>query len=391
MFEKRLLALPLTKSFFLFGPRNTGKSTLIKHIFGKEKVFLIDLLNSAQEERYAHNPASFVQEVLALGDDVKHVVIDEVQKLPSLLDSIHQLIEKTNKIFVMTGSSARKLRYGGANLLAGRAFVYNLHPFTSFEIGNDFTLDQALHWGTLPSVIYKMETDEEKADFLRAYTQTYLKEEIWLEQFIRKIEPFRRFLDVAAQCNGEILNISNMARDVGVDDKTIKQYFSILEDTLMGFMLEPYQTSLRKRLSLKPKFYFFDTGVCRALTRMLTVPLRPHSSDYGKAFEHFIILECIRLASYYYSDYRFSYIRTQNDVEIDLVVERPGKKTLFIEIKSGSDVREEKLSSFIHFTKDIENAEFLCISNDPLPKKIQHVLVLPWKEALERYFSKKFS
>ncbi|MBM3611220.1 MAG: ATP-binding protein [Alphaproteobacteria bacterium] len=389
MFEKRLLTLPLTKSFFLFGPRNTGKSTLIRHIFRKEKIFLIDLLNFNQEDRYTRNPDSFAQEVLALSNDVKHVIIDEVQKLPSLLNSIHQLIENTDKIFIMTGSSARKLRYGGANLLAGRAFVYSLHPFTSFEIGEEFTLDHALHWGTLPAIIYKMKTDEEKADFLRAYTQTYLKEEIWLEQYIRKIDPFRKFLEVAAQCNGEILNISNISRDVGVDDKTIKQYFSILEDTLMGFMLEPYQTSLRKRLSLKPKFYFFDTGVCRSLTRMLTVPLRPQSSDYGKAFEHFIILECLRLSSYYYPDYRFSYLRTQNDVEIDLVVERPGEKTLFIEIKSGSDVREEKLSSFIHFTKDIENTECLCISNESLAKKIQHVLVLPWKEALERYFYKK--
>jgi predicted AAA+ superfamily ATPase len=389
MFEKRLLTLPLTRNFFLFGPRNTGKSTLIRHTFNKEKIFLVDLLNSKQEDRYARNPDSFAQEVLALDDDIKYVIVDEVQKLPPLLDSIHQLIEDTDKIFIMTGSSVRKLRYGGANLLAGRAFVYNLHPFTSFEIGNDFNLDHALHWGTLPSVIYKMETEEEKADFLRAYTQTYLKEEIWLEQYVRKIEAFRRFLDVAAQCNGEVLNISKVARDVGVDDKTIKQYFSILEDTLMGFMLKPYHKSLRKRLSQKPKFYFFDTGVCRSLTRMLTVPLRPQSSDYGKTFEHFIILECLRLASYYYPDYRFSYIRTQNDVEVDLVVERPGNKTLFIEIKGGSEIREEKLSSFMHFTKDIEDGEFICISNETLPKKMDHVLVLPWKEALKRYFLKE--
>ncbi len=286
----------------------------------------------------------------------------------------------------MTGSSARKLKYGGANLLAGRAFVYNLYPLTSLEIGKNFDLDQALCWGTLPAILYKMKTDEDKINFLRSYTQSYLKEEIWLEQFIRKVDPFRKFLEVAAQCNGEIINVANIARDVGVDDKTVRQYFSILEDTLMGFRLEPYSTSLRKGLLSKPKFYFFDGGVSRSLTRMLTVPLKKASSDYGKAFEHFVILECIRLANYYYPDYRFSYLRTKNEVEVDLVVERPGKKTLFIEIKSAQEIYPEKLSSFLTFTKDIPHSESICMSQIHQAQKIDHVLVLPWREALQTYF-----
>ena len=389
MFTKRLLQLSHSRNFFLFGARNTGKSTLLRHAFKDSEALWIDLLDPEREERYARNPSSCKQEILALDASTKYVIIDEIQKLPKLLDMVHQLIESTHLIFIMTGSSARKLKHGGANLLAGRAFVYNLHPFTSLEIGPDFCLDQALNWGTLPAILYKMQKDEDKLSFLRAYTQTYLKEEIWLEQFIRKIDPFRKFLEVAAQCNGQIINYANIARDVGVDDKTVRQYFSILEDTLMGFMLEPYATSLRKSLHTKPKFYFFDIGVQRSLTRMLTVPLKKASSDYGQAFEHFIILECLRLANYYYPDYRFSYLRTKNDVEVDLVVERPGEKTLFIEIKSADNVHSLKLSAFAQLMKDMPHSEAICISQEPSAKKVEDILVLPWKDALLQYFVKK--
>lgn len=386
-FIKRLLQLPASRNFFLFGARNTGKSTLLKHIFGDKDCLWLDLLDPELEDRYARKPVSFKQEVLGLDDAVQHVIIDEIQKVPKLLDIVHQLIESTNKTFIMTGSSARKLKHGGANLLAGRAFVYNLFPLTSIEIGKGFDLDSALHWGTLPAVVHKMQNDSEKANFLRAYAQTYLKEEIWVEQFIRKIDPFRKFLEVSAQCNGQILNFKNISDDVGVDDKTIKQYFSILEDTLMGFMLEPYHNSFRKRLHSKPKFYYFDTGVCRALSWMLSVPIKKSTSYYGDIFEHFIILECVRLASYYFPEYRFSYIKTRDDVEIDLVVERPGKKLLCIEIKSTDNIREDKLSSFYNLVKDIPNSEAICISQEPRAKKIGEILVLPWKNALERYFT----
>ena len=382
----RLLQLPLSRSFFLFGARNTGKSTLLKYRLRDENCLWLDLLDPSLEERYSRDPVSFKQEVLALEGDQKYIIIDEIQKLPKLLDLVHQLIESTDKIFIMTGSSARKLRHGGANLLAGRAFVYSLFPFTFIELGDDFDLESALHWGTLPSVIYEMHSETDRIHFLQAYAQTYLKEEIWLEQFIRKIEPFRKFLEVSAQCNGQILNLSNIAKDVGVDDKTIKQYFSILEDTLMGFMLEPFHGSFRKRLHSKSKFYYFDTGVCRALSRLLTVPIKKSTSYYGDVFEHFIILECVRLANYYYPEYRFSYIKTRDDVEVDLVVERPGKKLLCIEIKSSDNVREDKLSSFANLVKDIPNAEALCISQDMRAKKMGDVSVLPWKQALHKYF-----
>ena len=383
----RLLVLPKNKSFFLFGARNTGKSTLLNRIFNKENAFWIDLLNPDEEEKYSRAPSVLASEVLAL-EDKKYVIIDEVQKIPKLLDVIHQLIESTDKIFVMTGSSARKLKYGGANLLAGRAFVYNLYPFTAFEIGKKFKLEEVLRWGSLPSIIYAMKDEEEKIKFLQSYAQTYLKEEIWMEQFIRNINPFRKFLEVSAQCNGKIINYSNISRDVGVDDKTIKQYFSILEDTLVGFFLEPFKNSFRKRLSLKPKFYYFDTGVVRALSRTLSIPLAESTTSYGDAFEHFLILEIMRLANYYQTEFRFSYLRTKDDVEVDLIVERPGKKTLFIEIKSSKNVTQEKLSSFSRITKDFGECEAVCLSQDLYAKKFANISVLPWQEGLKKFFEK---
>ncbi len=226
MFQ-RLLQLPDKRHFFLFGARNTGKSTLVKHMFSNANSRYIDLLDSAQEDRYNKDPNIFANEVDALSDQVKHVIVDEIQKVPRLLDVVQMLMGRTNKHFIMTGSSARKLKYGSANLLAGRAFVYHLFPLSSIEMADEFVLDDALRWGTLPETV-KCETDLERQEFLNAYAHTYLKEEIMVEQLLRKLDPFRKFLEVAAQCNGKILNFSNIARDVGVDDKTIKSYFSIL-------------------------------------------------------------------------------------------------------------------------------------------------------------------
>jgi predicted AAA+ superfamily ATPase len=381
----RSLNLPNNHSLFLFGARNTGKSTLVKETYANSSI-IIDLLKKSTEARFARNPDELYAIVMELPEATTHVIIDEIQKNPKLLDVVHTLMGETKKYFIMTGSSARKLKQGGANLLAGRAFVYHMYPLTHVELGDTFHLDQALHWGTLPE-IFTLDSDDMKKEFLYAYAHTYLKEEIWNEHFIKDLDPFRRFLEIAAQCNGKLINFSNIARDVGISDKTIKSYYSILEDTLIGFFLEPYHTSLRKRLSAQPKFYLFDTGVTRALAFMTDVKLSKRTSAYGDAFEHFIILECIRLSSYHRLHYKFSYLRTQNDVEIDLIVERPGKKLLCIEIKSAEEIHREHISSFITITKNIEKSEAICICNDKYTKKIDHVLVLPWKIALQEYFS----
>lgn len=382
---KRLLKPSTTQHYLLFGARGTGKSTLLKTLESQPHTFFIDLLNPATERRFSKSPESLIQIVHELPDETTTVIIDEVQKVPALLDVVHSLIEEKQKRFILTGSSARKLKYGGANLLAGRAFVYNLYPLSAFEIGDRFNLNEALLFGLLPR-LFELTTNEDKIEFLSAYAHTYLKEEVFAEQLVRLLDPFRRFLEVAAQANGKIVNVSKIARDVGVDDKTVRSYFSVIEDTLLGFFLEPYHSSFRKRLSQKPKFYFFDVGVTRALSHALTVSISAQTSAYGEAFEHFIILESQKLASYFRLDYRFSYLRTKDDAEIDLIVERPGLPLLCIEIKSSEVVDEEDIRSFAKITNDLPACEAVILSNEPIARKVAHVSVLPWREGLMRFF-----
>lgn len=384
----RLLKLPKSQTLFLFGARGTGKSTLLQKLFPSDNCLWLNLLDPEQEERFARNPQELNNVVLALPAKITHVIIDEIQKIPKLLDVVHFLCEKTKKKFVLTGSSARKLKFGGANLLAGRAFVYNLFPFTFLEAKERFNLNAALRWGLLPKVLF-LRVSEEKQRFLQAYANTYLKEEIWGEHFIRRLDPFRRFLEVAAQSNAKIINYANIASDTGVDDKTVKEYFSLLEDTLIGFFLEPFKHSFRKRLSAKPKFYFFDCGVVRALSRLLTVPLVSSTSAYGEVFEHFIILECVKLASYFKSEYRFSYLRTKDDLEVDLVVERPGQLPLFIEIKSSNNVQERDLAQLRLAVRDFKECEAVCFSQDPQAKQFGAIAVIPWRDGVVKYFGDK--
>ena len=381
----RLRSFSNKRSFFLFGPRGTGKSTLLKHRVNQKECFWLDLLDSSIEDRFFRNPNELYSIVKALPAEIKYIIVDEIQKVPKLLDEVHRLIEEMDKIFILTGSSARRLKRGGANLLAGRAFVYHLHAFSCFELKDHFDLEEALHWGTLPR-IFNLDGETEKSEFLRSYADTYLKEEIWNEQVVRKLQPFRRFLEVTAQCNGKIINYANIARDVGVDDKTIKEYFSILEDTMIGFFLEPFHNSFRKRLVGKPKFYFFDPGVVRSLSRRLSVPLAPKTAAYGEAFEHFVLLEFIRLGSYFQPDYRFSFIRTVSDVEVDLVVERPNKPLLCIEIKSAEIIDRMSIRSFIKVTKEIPNCEAIVLSQDRFMKTFDHVTCYPWKQGIEECF-----
>ena len=371
-----------TNSFFLFGARGTGKSTFLRDYFPRnESILWIDLLNPEQEDRYARNPLELAANLDVAPGKIKWVVLDEIQKVPKLLDVVHSKIESSGTRFAMTGSSARKLKRDGTNLLAGRAFVYNLFPLTHRELGEGFNLASALMYGTLPGLL-KFDTGAEKTAFLRAYALTYLKEEIWGEHVIRKLDPFRRFLEIAAQSNGELINFANIARDVSVDIKTVQSYFEILEDTLLGFMLEPYHKSVRKRQRQAPKFYLFDAGVRRALDRTLTVELKPKTYAYGKAFEHLVIAEAVRLNEYHQKDFRFSYLRTKDGAEIDLVVERPGAPTALVEIKSTEQVDDRDTRSLERFAADIPRSEAFILSTDPMAKRIGKVKALPWQQGL---------
>jgi predicted AAA+ superfamily ATPase len=247
-------------------------------------------------------------------------------------------------------------------------------------------LEQALAYGTLP-LIWSKQNPQKRQDYLRSYVKNYLQEEILREQVTRQIEPFKNFLEVAAQMNGEIINFSRISLDVGVSDQTVKSFFQILEDTLVGFLLPSFHRSIRKRQREASKFYFFDCGVVRALSRSLKVPLVRGTSEYGKAFEHFIVLEIFRMCEYLKNDYRLSYLRTKDDAEIDLVIERPGLPDLLLEIKSTSRVQECDIKNLAKFLKDWDKpAEAAVWSMERISKKISGVDCFPWQEGIRRIF-----
>lgn len=318
-------------------------------------------------------------------EDHHHIVIDEIQKVPKLLDIVHDLIENTSKIFVLSGSSARKLKKTSSNLLAGRAFVFNLSALTFEEMGESFDLQMALTWGMLPK-IYQFHKDTQRANYLKSYAHTYLKEEVWAEQFIRELGPFRYFLEVVSQCNGKIINFSKISRDVGVDYKTVENYYSILEDTLLGFFLQSYDGSFRKKISKAPKFYLFDTGVTRALSRMLSVPVREKTNYYGDLFEQFIVCEIKKFINYYKDEYRITYICTKEHQEIDVIVQRPGQETLLIEIKSSNDVQPEQLKALANLKDEIPNSIAICFSRDKNKKAYGDITVWPWRDGIAHFF-----
>ena len=384
---RRIAKLHPQHSFFLFGARGTGKSTLIESKHGSSQHTLwIDLLLYEEEEKFSQNPDNLL--FIINENKYKTVVIDEIQKAPKLLDIVQILMrKKTNIQFIMTGSSARKLKRGSANLLAGRAFQYYLFPISVFELNTKTSMTNILEYGTLPEVLQK-KSNADKIEFLKSYVQTYLKEELISEQLIRNLNPFRNFLHIASQQNGQIINYSSIARDIKADDKTVKNYFSILEDTLLGFVLPPYHKSIRKQQTQAPKFYFFDTGVKRALDKEIGLPLRRGTYAYGRAFEHRVILECFYLNEYFRKDFNFYYINTKDQSEIDLIIERPGKKDVLVEIKSTNNVHKKHIQTLHRFKKDwpCGACEAQVWSEESQAKMIDKVKCLFWKEGLKRLF-----
>lgn len=379
---RRGLELPSERSFFLFGARGTGKSTLLKERFPDNNVLWVDLLIPEQEDLYARNPSRLMQQVEAMRRSASLVVIDEIQKVPALLDVVQNLMSQKNLRFALTGSSARKLKRGSANLLAGRASVAHLFPLMGSELGSAFNLEDALSFGTLPELWASALAESERSEFLRAYAHTYLKEEVWAEHLIRKLEPFRRFLEIAAQQNGEILNYARIGDDVGVDPKTVETYFDILVDTLVGFYLPAYHRSVRKQQRQAPKFFFFDTGVVRALTRTLTQKPVEGTYGFGKLFEHWVILEMQRHIAYQQPDWVLSYLRTKDQAEIEVVIDRPGMPVALVEIKSSSRVSERDLTTLERFLPALSPASAYCLCREPSARKVGSVLVLPWQQGL---------
>ena len=380
----RHINLSKKRSFFLFGARATGKTTLLKSLFSEEEAFILDLLNPRLLEELQAYPERLESYIRPHLKQDKVIIIDEVQRVPALLDVVHQLIQAENAIFGLTGSSARKLRRGSTNMLAGRASVYNLYPLLFNEVGQDFCLHSALEWGTLPELV-TLQEDSERILFLQAYTDTYVQEEIVAEQIIRKLPPFRRFLAAAAQMNGKIINASKIAADINTDPSNVRNYFEVLTDTLLGFKLEAYHTSIRKRQRQNPKFFWFDLGVARSLQKHLGVPVPASTSAYGDMFEAFIITQIRAGLEYQVGQYELSYLLTKDGAEIDVIVERAGQPTLCIEIKSSEVVRREQLRNLQKLSSSMENAIAICIYNGDVPMQIDGIDVLPWREALAEH------
>ena len=376
------------KSAFLFGPRGVGKTVLAQDYLSLVRhAESIDLLSLEVYRRYVAEPGLFRLEIEQRLRDIPAketltVLVDEVQKLPRLLDEVHYLIErhKGQVQFLLTGSSARKLKRSGANLLAGRAWTLKLHPLSSQELVPD--LRKALTIGTLPGIY--QETSSSAKRSLKAYVETYLREEVMQESLVRKIDHFIRLLDVAGQVNGEPLNCTAIARDTGVSVKTVQEYFDILADTLIAFRIDGWSYSVRKQLRQSPKYYFFDCGVLNAVRGELQTELKSSSYRYGKLFETFIVNELSRANDYDESGYRFHYWRTNTGMEVDLVLARgPNDLPRAVEIKSQASPKESDLKGLIAFASENNKANLFCLCQTPRKYTLGPIQVLPWQKGIE--------
>ena len=360
------IKLPPNRSAFLWGPRKTGKTTLLRQQF--PNACWIDLLDYDLFLTLSRQPTRLRQIIDAQSSQT--IVIDEVQKIPHLMDEIHWLIENRDYRFILSGSSARKLKRGKVNLLGGRAWRFELYPFVTRELG-DFDLDKALFSGFLPPHYLSPDSSMD----LKAYVHDYLKEEIQAEALTRNLPAFSRFLKSAAITNGMLLNYSNAARESGVSVKTIREYYQILEDTLIGRQLPPWRKSKKRRLIETSKFFFFDPGIVSALLNYKSIT--PGTIEYGRAFEHFILQECWAYSHYSRSDFSISFWRTASGSEVDLIL---GDAEAAIEVKSSQKARNRTKGLHL-FHEEFKCKKNLVVSNDPYPRKLNsYISILPWQQ-----------
>jgi predicted AAA+ superfamily ATPase len=352
------------ESIFLWGARQTGKSTLLKKLF--PQAYYIDLLKADEFERYHRHPER-IREELMLYPNHSLVIIDEVQKVPQLLDEVHYLMTSNDIRFILCGSSARKLRRSGANLLGGRTIRYHLYPLVSIEIP-DFNLTKAINHGMLPRH-YLAENPQKR---LQAYIGDYLQEEIHAEALTRNLSNFTRFLEIAALTSGEIMNYNNIASECGVSAPTVKEYFSILEETLIAYIIPAFTLKSKRRVIQAPRFYYFDVGIVNYLLKRRD--LQPGSLDFGKAFEHFILQEIIAYLGYTDSDESLSYWRTASGLEVDFVI---GKAKIAIEVKSTQEVKTNHLKGLKAFKEEFPETRPIVISLDKKRRLMNDIEVFP--------------
>lgn len=363
------IALPANRSAFLWGPRKTGKTTLLRQQF--PDAFWIDLLDHELFWALSQNPARLRQMVEV--QPSRTVVVDEVQKIPRMMDEVHWLIENRGYQFILSGSSARKFRRGDVHLLGGRAWRFELYPLVTKEI-QGLDLDKALLTGLLPS--HYLSPDPQMD--LRAYVHDYLKEEIQAEALTRNLPAFSRFLHSAAVTNGMLLNYSNAAREAGVSVKTIREYYQILEDTLIGRLLPPWKKARKRRLIETSKFFFFDTGIVSAILGRRSLP--PGTREHGRAFEHFILQECWAYSHYSKEEFPFFYWRTASGTEVDLIL---GEGEVALEIKA-SEHAGDRTKGLHLFMEENRCKRSYVVSRDPLARKLTgRTTLLPWQRFCE--------
>jgi predicted AAA+ superfamily ATPase len=381
---RRLITLPKSSSFFLFGARQTGKSTLINSWLEGKSYLSINLLERETYFRLLREENAFRQ--LVDGHfkvrPFKILFIDEVQKIPALLDEVQFFIDKYQIQCVLSGSSARKLKRGGANLLGGRARERHLFPLTYSELGDKFVLKEILRFGSLPP-IYNLRGDQaEIIDFLNSYISMYLAEEVAAEGIVRRLDSFARFLEIAATYSGGIINFSAIGSAASISAKSVQNYFQILEDTLIGFFLHSYSKSPRSRLKHNPKFYLFDLGVRNALTHSLRTTFTPEY--FGKIFEHFVILEVYRYFKYHLSEAKLFYWHTRHGAEVDLLIEVNGELKMAVEIKGSDQVRSASLSGLRSFKEAHPNVATYVVTPYDTGGDYGFALRISWQELQER-------
>lgn len=363
------------KSFFLFGPRATGKSTLVRTQLG-DSALVIDLLKSDILLRLADRPSDLEELIGGATKSQTTIVIDEIQKVPLLLNEVHRLIEEKKIKFLLTGSSARSLRRSGANLLAGRAWIAHLFPLCSHEIP-DFDLNRYLRFGGIPAIY----TSDEPLEELKAYVQTYLQEEILAEGIIRKLPPFARFLKVAALGNGTQVNLAQVGSDCQVAPSTVREYYSILEDTLVGFYLEPWTASKKRKAAMTAKFYFFDTGVTHALAG--TTTLDRNSNLYGNSFEQFIGMELRAYLDYRRMTDLLTFWRSTRGDEVDYLI---GEHTA-IEVKATSRISRGDTDGLATLQEEGVFKQFFLVTQDRVEGVRNGATMLHWQTFLQRLWN----
>ena len=374
----RILKLEETAedSVFLWGARQTGKSTLLETLFPNARRY--DLLKSGEFERLFRNPA-LLREELENIDPHNLVVIDEIQKIPQLLDEVHWLMSNRNIRFILCGSSARKLIRCGANLLGGRALRSVMYPLVSAEIP-DFDLNRAIQNGMLPRH-YTVQNPQRR---LQAYIGDYLNEEIRAEALSRNLLSFTRFMEIAAQCNGEMIVYKNIAQDCGVSANTVKEYFYILEQTMIGYLIPGFTATTKRRAISAPKFYYFDVGIVNYLLKRSNMV--QGTNTFGHAFEHLLVQEIIAYLGYNYLDEKLTYWRTSGGYEVDCII---GNGRIAIEIKSCDEVKSRHTKGLKAFQEEFPQARLIVVSMDKYKRVMNGVEIFPAMEFLSELWGKK--